>query len=271
MADGVNISSHAEARMVADDFFCTSGSAVTEVHFWGSYLTADRHWEQNNPGPPKPLPEPPGVQSFNLRFYQAVPAGLTGFLSRPGQVLQEVQVNYGGVQEQYWDSVPHVGADGRTWWEHKFYYTVELETPFQPEKDATYWLAIGAVPRDEGGWSWGWETSGDHHSDNAVVYHAESHSWADLAEIYGSPVDMAFLLAANNGARYCAGDFNRDGDGDGSDLALFIADFNRTDCYDQGDCEGDADYDGNVDNDDLNTFAAGFGRNDCPCKLPDRP
>ncbi|CAD7773511.1 Right handed beta helix region [Candidatus Methanoperedenaceae archaeon GB37] len=61
----------------------------------------------------------------------------------------------------------------------------------------------------------------------------------------------------------CEGDFDYDGDVDGSDLATFAADFGRTDC--SGDCEGDFDNDGDVDGSDLAVFAADFGRTDCPC------
>jgi hypothetical protein len=59
----------------------------------------------------------------------------------------------------------------------------------------------------------------------------------------------------------CPGDFDTDGDVDGSDLAVFAADFGRTDC--SGDCEGDFDGDGDVDGSDLAVFAADFGRTDC--------
>jgi len=60
----------------------------------------------------------------------------------------------------------------------------------------------------------------------------------------------------------CNGDFDDDGDVDGSDLAIFAADFGRTDCT--CDCEGDFDADGDVDGSDLAVFAADFGRTDCP-------
>lgn len=60
----------------------------------------------------------------------------------------------------------------------------------------------------------------------------------------------------------CEGDFDTDGDVDGSDLSIFAADFGRTDC--SSDCEGDFDSDGDVDGSDLATFAADFGRTDCP-------
>ena len=62
----------------------------------------------------------------------------------------------------------------------------------------------------------------------------------------------------------CEGDFDNDGDVDGSDLAVFAADFGRTDCASGSPCEGDFDGDGDVDGSDLAVFAADFGRTDCP-------
>ena len=50
----------------------------------------------------------------------------------------------------------------------------------------------------------------------------------------------------------------------GSDLAVFAADFGRTDCDTGKECEGDFDKDGDVDGSDLAVFAADFGRTDCP-------
>ena len=62
----------------------------------------------------------------------------------------------------------------------------------------------------------------------------------------------------------CEGDFNGDHDVDGSDLAVFAADFGRTDCAAGPPCEGDFDGDGDCDGTDLAVFAADFGRTDCP-------
>jgi hypothetical protein len=64
----------------------------------------------------------------------------------------------------------------------------------------------------------------------------------------------------------CEGNFDGDNDVDGSDLAVFAADFGRTDCCEPGaePCEGDFDDDGDVDGSDLAVFAADFGRTDCP-------
>ena len=53
------------------------------------------------------------------------------------------------------------------------------------------------------------------------------------------------------------GDFDNDGDVDGTDLAVFAADYGRRDC--SGDCPGDFDNDGDVDHFDLDVFEADFG------------
>ena len=56
----------------------------------------------------------------------------------------------------------------------------------------------------------------------------------------------------------CEGDFDADGDVDGSDLSVFA------DAYAIGDSLADLNNDGNVDTEDLATFAADFGRINCP-------
>jgi hypothetical protein len=83
----------------------------------------------------------------------------------------------------------------------------------------------------------------------------------------------------------CEGDFDEDGDVDGVDLAIFAADFGRTDCVNEitfcpcdidNDCDVDdinfgmcsyplCDFDGDGDFDgaDLAVCAADFGRDDC--------
>ena len=62
----------------------------------------------------------------------------------------------------------------------------------------------------------------------------------------------------------CPGDFDTDADVDGSDLAVFAADFGRTDCDTGEECEGDFDRNNDVDHSDLAVFAADFGRTDFP-------
>ncbi|MCK5544471.1 MAG: carboxypeptidase regulatory-like domain-containing protein [Desulfobulbaceae bacterium] len=62
----------------------------------------------------------------------------------------------------------------------------------------------------------------------------------------------------------CPGDFDGDGDVDRIDLAVFAADFGRTDCDTGEECKGDFDRDNDLDGSDLAVFAADFGRTDCP-------
>ena len=69
----------------------------------------------------------------------------------------------------------------------------------------------------------------------------------------------------------CEGDFDADRDIDGSDLAVFAADFGRTNCFEDPPCEGDFDGDNDVDGSDLAVFAADFGRTDCPEPIPPDP
>jgi hypothetical protein len=278
MANGFNIASLPMNPVVADDFLCTNGKAIKEVHFWGSYLDnpsgPGEHWQQWNPGPPvNVLPPSPGVEKFKLSFHEDVPAGVDPNMpwSHPGEQLYEAWIDFEKVKERYWDSVPHTDSTGETWWEHKFYYIVRLKRPFPQEEGRVYWLDIGAVPKEPGTeptWFWGWETSKDHWNDNAVAGWRNGSWWQDLGQFYPSPIDMAFLLITDDDTRYCKGDFDRDGDVDGSDLAIFAADFGRTDCHNTGDCDGDVDYDGDVNGSDLAIFAADFGRTDCPCALP---
>ncbi len=67
----------------------------------------------------------------------------------------------------------------------------------------------------------------------------------------------------------CKADGDNNRNVDGSDLALFAADFGRTNC--SGGCPGDFDRDRDVDESDLALFALDFGRNDCPEPLPPAP
>jgi hypothetical protein len=79
---------------------------------------------------------------------------------------------------------------------------------------------------------------------------------------YSELTNGLYLLGSNFECNLSEGDFDGDGDTDGSDLAKFAADFGRTDCI--GDCEGNFDGDNDVDDSDLAVFAAGFGRTDSP-------
>jgi len=170
MANGRNIISQAERPVVADDFMCTNGKPILEVCFWGSYLDQNgEHWLEDNPGPPvAPLPPPPPIESFIISFHDDIPAGVDPAMtwSHPGTaLLQQEIINY---RARYWDSIPHTDQNGRIWWEHKFYYEINLKEPFLQQEGRIYWLDIGAYMPQAERFRWGWETSKDHWHDVAV-------------------------------------------------------------------------------------------------------
>lgn len=213
MAQGLNIVSYplddqnpdVPGALVADDFLCTNGEPVTEVHFWGSYLTRDnrRHWSENTPMPPIGI-DRPKMQSFNLGFYLDVPAGNDPEIpwSHPaarGQ-LYNVTLTPDEVETQYWDSIPHTRyyqGEKETWWEHKYYHVADLTQeglkPFFQDRDNIYWLSLSATPDCTGTepcYYWGWETSMDHWNDAAVK--GNSSFWKNLG---GKLVDFNDLTA----------------------------------------------------------------------------
>jgi hypothetical protein len=106
-------------------------------------------------------------------------------------------------------------------------------------------------------------------SSNAGAFSFDEFNWVGYYQDASVGMRSAFGYSENDDQQTirffsCAGDFDGDGDVDGSDLAVFAADFGRTNC-DQGEaCEGDFEPDGDVDGSDLATFAADFGRTNCP-------
>ena len=209
MANGINIVSLPDAPVVADDWLCADGKPITEVHFWGSYLSreGDVHWQEENPGPPESLlPGPPGVEGFKLSFHRDVPAGIDEEMpwSHPGELIREVWINAGEVRERYWDSVPHTDVTGRIWWEHKFYYQARLEDPFRQDAGTVYWLDIGAKPVDGSNWFWGWETSKDHWNDNAVK--GDGSLWRNLGRLASDFEDLAAGSTYIVGNAFASGD-----------------------------------------------------------------
>ena len=98
------------------------------------------------------------------------------------------------------------------------------------------------------------------YSEQISVYGGDMEDWSNWGL---HSWDFNFRISGIY-SNICEGDFDEDGDVDGSDLAVFAADFGRTDCDSGLECEGDFDHDNDVDGSDLAVFAADFGRTDCP-------
>jgi hypothetical protein len=115
------------------------------------------------------------------------------------------------------------------------------------------WQAYGTTKS-----GWDLSTYGGNSSPGTKTTYVQYRDAAGIVSLtYSDSINYVALPA-------CEGDFNGDGDVDGSDLAVFAADFGRTDCAAGPPCEGDFNSDNDVDGSDLAVFAADFGRTDCP-------
>jgi len=268
MEAGVDIESMTPQPIVADDWRCLSGAPVYRIHWWGSYPG----WREDEP---RPTVRPPRPSWFKISIHKDSPLSSPEMpWSHPGELLYEersedfVQIYYG--------SIPHVGPEGKVRYEHKFYYQLRLKEPFVQQAGNVYWLDIAAGPLPIPELRWGWATSSQHWRDDAVQGHLrpdgswfwQKQGYYDEKGIWHT-YDMSFILATQ--VDPCEGDFDYDGDVDGSDLILFARNFGRTDCNNIGTfCQGDFDGDGDVDGSDLAIFASDFGRNNCPPCWPPR-
>ncbi|MEA3325439.1 MAG: GEVED domain-containing protein, partial [Euryarchaeota archaeon] len=190
MKYGVNIQSTEREPIVADDWICKDPRPVTDVHFWGSYIG----WEIKNE---KPQSRQPGVEIFNIRIYEDVPANVDPDIpySHPGELLYAVKVSE--FEESYVASIKQI--DG---YEHKYYYSLDLPEPFEQKEGTIYWISIAAVMPEEYKHPWGWETSRDHWNDNACQHWYRNDYWEELTpekmpawyQEHYRTVDMAFEL-----------------------------------------------------------------------------
>ena len=93
----------------------------------------------------------------------------------------------------------------------------------------------------------------DHDGDGSQYVRGENVGWITFRSTGIVPYGVATSWSTSE---LCESDFDEDADMDGSDLAVFAADFGRTDCKGSSDpCEGDFDEDGDVDGSDLAVFA----------------
>ncbi len=121
----------------------------------------------------------------------------------------------------------------------------------------SYQIPLNASPATENGWRRTTTGSPDLSHMQYLEIHADTWDFGFTLWIDGIGFDPQPPCP-------CNGDYDYDGDVDGSDLAIFSADYGRTDCDTDFSCEGDFDNDGDVDGSDLVLFAEDLGRNDCP-------
>ena len=148
----------------ADDFFCSDGTPIVEVEWWGDY------W---NPG------EPPYAEYFVIRFYSDVPGPP---YSHPGDLLYEEDC-----------LVYTEDPDGTI-----YHYTQELALPFEQEAGEICWISIQAVHLFFTGSQWGWIEClpDDYWNDEAVMVFPELGipEWTPMTLATGEYAELAFVL-----------------------------------------------------------------------------
>ena len=77
------------------------------------------------------------------------------------------------------------------------------------------------------------------------------------------PDELWALAVPGEFCDQCEGDFECDGDVDGTDAVQFKSDFFRKDCSNPDPCNGDFDCDNDVDGTDAIVFKEDFFRKDC--------
>lgn len=237
-------------QVVADDWPCRDWRAISDIHWWGSYL----NWVE-------PFPPPGAPQVFHLGLWTDVPANdpTNPFpWSHPGVLIREWFVERAALDER------PVGMDYHPAWGRETCFKYDFYIPRdqwfrQPDRDRVFWLSIAAIYWDVlPQHPWGWKTRQPTWNDDAVRIFAPLPPILGQAFEQGAPIvddtgtswDMAFVLTAPG----CVGDANCDGKIDFYDIDPFVAVLSGgTPCnfYNV-----DMDGDGDVDFFDIDPFVA---------------
>jgi len=172
-------------QIVADDWQCTDGLPITDLHWWGSYT------EDTNPNVEIGLLSP--ATNFWIAVWSDVPAteSITEY-SHPGTLLGQSKVDgLTGYKDGYQTQAQHNG----------YKYEINLsDDPIFQDLGTIYWLSILAT--DES--TWGWKTASTHNNDWAVKRSGFAATedpptdWMDIGTMETLGVDMAFDLNSNN-------------------------------------------------------------------------
>jgi hypothetical protein len=171
--------------VAADDWMCMSGSPVTDIHWWGSYLSDDVD-----------------LDAFRITIFSDIPAGgaAAPIPSHPGGRLIQYIFDLGDTHE-----TPY----GTDFFEETVnQYFVVLPEPFIQQQGTIYWLSIEAIDLDATTPTWGWHTAvmntSPSHLDDAVQllgYNPETGTYQSFIpleyEPAGAPgfsLDLAFEL-----------------------------------------------------------------------------
>lgn len=175
----------AAPRVLADDWRCSQTGPVTDVHFWGSWLSD----------------EVAEIERIHISIHEDDPSPP---YSRPGDLLWERDFYPGDWTER----LDGTGAQGwydpfnQTWNkpDHINFYQyniVDIFDPFFQQEGTIYWLDISVSVKEEDDVirQWGWKTSLNHYNDDAVWGTYPDPNWGELRDpITNESLDMAFVI-----------------------------------------------------------------------------
>lgn len=179
-----------EPKILADDFLCTWGGPITDIHFWGS-------WQNDAIG---------DISNIHLSIHDDIPDpdGPGSGYSMPGTLLwsRDVDGSSIGIREvtpespQGWynpNSGGYIQPDHNRYFQYNIF--IPEQEAFIQEEGTIYWLDISVTPAVGGLWTlWGWKTSLNHWNDDAV-WSDDGQTWFELRDpITNESLDMAFVI-----------------------------------------------------------------------------
>ncbi len=160
---------------IADDWLCDSSGAVSEIHFWGS-------WMEGQEG---------DIALFNIRIYEDIPdpdPSNPYTHSMPGEMLwmqqfdiSEVIVRQITPDPELWQGWYDPATGEASYPDHSTYYQyniVDIQDPFMQQEGEIYWLGIQVEIWDAPQYLLGWKTTLDNWNDNAVYYGEQRQCYA---------------------------------------------------------------------------------------------
>ena len=206
--DGYNgwneLSMYDGQQIVADDWLCTNGWPVSDIHWWGSFLD----WGYT--APPH-LPD-----KFHIGIWTDVPTNGAGGppFSHPGVMIHQILCDDFTWEFVGWDWFPYEPLPGEDPFPpeacFKFEQKLDVDDWFWQEASTNgtvYWVSIAAmyttIPEE---YPWGWKTRPNVFNDAAVVIWDPTAPAAGAMYVNGAPLvdpdtgdwwDMAFQLTTH--------------------------------------------------------------------------
>jgi hypothetical protein len=123
--------------VAADDWLCTNGLPITDIHWWGSYLNLE-----DGAGLP-------AIDGFGISIHADISGAAAA--SHPGQLLESYFFSFSQANQTFYGA-DQTGND-------VYQYYVNLPDAFTQTQGTVYWLDIEAIAANIEGPVWGWHTA----------------------------------------------------------------------------------------------------------------